>query len=190
MDKERWGGPDIKAVPPTQHPQREKNSLTAVLLPDPLGAEDAEGAAGLPIGSQGAAQLELLVVVAAVQVTGLVEGEGIKKPVAGLKEALHVGELQAVAVTLHGLDVYVVTRGCVLGELELVATGGERSGQYARSGNSHLSLPTERKTTSVVPAGLANPGAHMLCRCQLTSIVTLGKSGSNCLYPLKKVKQF
>lgn len=126
MDKERWGGPDIRAVPPTQHPQREKDSLTAVLLLDPLGAEDAEGAAGLPVGGQGAAQLELLVVVAAVQVAGLVEGEGIKKAVAGLKEALHVGELQAVAIPLHGLDVHVVARGCVLGELELVAARGGR----------------------------------------------------------------
>lgn len=120
-------------MPPTQHPQREKDSLTAVLLLDPLGAEDAKGAAGLPVGGQGAAQLELLVVVAAVQVAGLVEGEGIKKPVAGLKEALHVGELQAVAITLHGLDVHIVARGGVLGELELVAAGGERSGQNAEA---------------------------------------------------------
>lgn len=168
-------------MPPTQHPQREKDSLTAVLLLDPLGAEDAEGAAGLPVGGQGAAQLELLVVVAAVQVAGLVEGEGIKQPVAGLKEALHVGELQAVAITLHGLDVHIVARGGVLGELELVAAGGREVWSECGSGNRLLSSPTEGKTTSVAPAGLASPGAHMICRCQLTSIVTLGKSGSNCL---------
>ena len=70
--------------------------------------------AGLPVGGQGATQLELLVVVAAVQVAGLVEGEGVEQPVAGLEEALHVRELQAVAVALHVLDVHVVAHGCVL----------------------------------------------------------------------------
>lgn len=66
-------------------------------------------------------------VVAAVQVAGLVEGEGVEEPVAGLEEALHVRELQAVAVPLHHLDMYVVTHGRILGELQLIAAGGKRS---------------------------------------------------------------
>lgn len=68
-------------------------------------------------------------VVAAVQVAGLVEGQGVEKPVAGLEEALHVCELHAVAVALHLLDAHIIARGCVLGELQLVAAAGEKAGQ-------------------------------------------------------------
>lgn len=102
---------------PAKKPQKQNNSLTAILLLNPLGAKDPKGAAGLSVGRQGATQLELVVVVAAIQVAGLVEGKGVQEPIAGLEEAFHVRELQAVAITLHLLDVHVVTRGCVLGEL-------------------------------------------------------------------------
>lgn len=82
-------------------------------------------------------------VVAAVQVAGLVEGKGVEQPIAGLEEALHVRELQAVAVALHLLDVHVVTHGRVLGELQLVAAGGERSGQ-GRKQNEASKMADER----------------------------------------------
>lgn len=99
-------------------------SLTAILLLDPLGAQDAEGAARLAVGGQRAAQLHLLVVVAAVQKARLVEGQRVQEAVAGLEEAFHIGQLQAVAVALQLLDADVVAGRGVLGVLQLVAAAG------------------------------------------------------------------
>lgn len=89
-------------------------SLTAILLLDPFGAQDAEGAACLAVGGQRATQLDLLVVVAAIQKAGLVEGQGVQEAIAGLEEAFHVCQLQAVAVALQLLDLDVVAGGGIL----------------------------------------------------------------------------
>lgn len=104
-------------------------SLTAILLLDPLSAQDAKSTAGLAVGSQRATQLDLLVVVAAIQKAGLVKGQGVQEAVAGLEEAFHVRQLQAVAVALQLLDLHVVTGGGILRVLQLVAAVG--TGQVA-----------------------------------------------------------
>lgn len=70
-----------------------RGSLTAVLLGDPLGGEGAQGAAGLCVGCQRTTDLSLVVIIAAIQVAGLVEGLGIQKAVARLEETLQLGEL-------------------------------------------------------------------------------------------------
>ena len=70
-----------------------RGALTAVLLGDPFGGEGAHGAAGLCVGCQRTADLCLAVIVAAVQVAGLVEGPGIQQAVARLEETLQLGEL-------------------------------------------------------------------------------------------------
>lgn len=65
-----------------------RGSLTAVFLGDPLCAEGAQGAAGFGVGCKRTTHLSLAVIIAAVQVAGLVEGSGIQQAVAGLEEAL------------------------------------------------------------------------------------------------------
>lgn len=95
-----------------------RGSLTAVLLGDPLGGEGAQGAAGFCIGCQGATDLSLVVIVAAVQVAGLVEGPGIQKAMAWLEETLQLGELLTGIFTLqrhHGCVVTGLGQGHVLG---------------------------------------------------------------------------
>ena len=87
-----------------------RGALTAVLLGDPLGGERAHGAAGLGVGRERAADLSLAVVVAAVQVAGLVEGPGIQQAVAWLEEALQLGELLTGVLALQGQHRCVVTR--------------------------------------------------------------------------------
>lgn len=67
-----------------------RGALTAVLLGDPLGGEGAHRAAGLGVGCQRATDLSLAVIIAAVQVAGLVEGSGIQQAVARLEEALQL----------------------------------------------------------------------------------------------------
>lgn len=128
-------------------------------------------------------------VVAAVQVAGLVEGEGVEKPVAGLEEALHVRELQAVAVALHLLDVHIITHGRVLRELQLVAARSETSGQTKRDPNSPPRSPLGGKTPPVTSS--ANPEVSEVCGFQmLISYVILGKSGLLAsIYPSKKAAQ-
>ena len=101
-------------------------ALTAVLLGDPLGGEGAQGAAGLGVGRQRATHLSLAVVVAAVQVTGLVEGPGVQQAMARLEEALHLGELLTGVFTLQRQHRCVVTwlgQSHVLG---LITTTGRR----------------------------------------------------------------
>lgn len=78
-----------------------RGSLTAVLLGDPLGGEGAQGAAGFRVGRQRAADLSLVVIVAAVQVAGLVEGPGIQKAVARLEETLQLRELLTGVIALQ-----------------------------------------------------------------------------------------
>lgn len=118
--------------------------LTAILLLDPLGAQDAKGAAGLAVGGQRAAQLDLLVVVAAIQKAGLVKGQGVQEAVAGLEEAFHVRQLQAVAVALQLLDLDVVAGGSVLRVLQLVAAVGTRRVEGALVVSSPAPAPTQR----------------------------------------------
>lgn len=78
-----------------------RSSLTAVLLGDPFGGEGAQGAAGLSVGCQRAAHLSLGVIVAAVQVAGVVEGLGIQEAMARLEETLQLGELLTGGITLE-----------------------------------------------------------------------------------------
>lgn len=66
--------------------------LTAVLLDNPFGGECPQRATGLGVGCQRAAHLSLVMVVAAVQVAGLVEGLGIQKTMAWLEETLQLGQ--------------------------------------------------------------------------------------------------
>lgn len=87
-----------------------RGALTAVLLGDPLGGEGAHGAAGLGVGRQRAADLSLAVIVAAVQVAGLVEGPRIQQAVARLEEAFRQGELLTGVFTLQRQHRCVVTR--------------------------------------------------------------------------------
>lgn len=86
-----------------------RGSLTAVLLGDPLGGEGAQGAAGLCVGCQWATDLSLVVIIAAIQVAGLVEGLGIQKAVARLEETLQLGELLAGTFILQRRHCCVVT---------------------------------------------------------------------------------
>lgn len=84
-------------------------SLTAVFLGDPLGGEGAHGAAGLGVGCQRTTDLSLAVVVAAVQVAGLVEGSGIQQAVAWLEESLHLGQFLTGIFSLQRHHRCVVT---------------------------------------------------------------------------------
>lgn len=77
------------------------SSLTAVFLGDPLGGEGAQGAAGLSVGCQRAAHLSLGVIVAAIQVAGVVEGLGVQEAMARLEETLQLGELLTGTVVLE-----------------------------------------------------------------------------------------
>jgi len=104
-----------------------RGALTAVLLGDPLGGEGAHGAAGLGVGGQGAADLSLLVIVAAVQVAGLVEGEGVQQAVARLEETLQLGELLTGVFTLQRQHRRVVTGLSQSHELGFITTGGGRT---------------------------------------------------------------
>lgn len=103
-----------------------RGALTAVLLGDPLGGEGAQGAAGLCVGCQRATDLSLAVIIAAIQVTGLVEGPGIQQTVARLEEALQLGELLAGIFTLQRRHCRVVTGLCQSHVLGFITTRGER----------------------------------------------------------------
>lgn len=103
-----------------------RGALTAVLLGDPLGGEGSHGAAGLGVGCQRATDLSLAVVVAAVQVAGLVEGPGVQEAVAGLEEALQLGELLTGVLTLERQHGCVVTRLSQSHVLGLVTTREKR----------------------------------------------------------------
>lgn len=77
------------------------SSLTAVLLSYPFGGEGPQGATGLSVGCQRAAHLSLGMVIAAIQVAGVVEGLGIQEAMAWLKETLQLGELLTGAIALE-----------------------------------------------------------------------------------------
>lgn len=77
------------------------SSLTAVFLGDPFGGEGAQGAAGLSVGCQRAAHLSLGVIVAAVQVAGVVEGLGVQEAMARLEETLQLRELLTGTIVLE-----------------------------------------------------------------------------------------
>lgn len=104
-----------------------RGALTAVLLGDPLGGEGSQGAAGLCVGCQRATDLSLAVIIAAVQVAGLVEGPGIQQAVAGLEETLQLGELLAGIFALQRHHCCVVTGLSQSHVLGFVTTSGERS---------------------------------------------------------------
>lgn len=103
-----------------------RGALTAVLLGDPLGGEGAHGAAGLCVGCQRAADLRLSVIIAAVQVAGLVEGPGIQQAVARLEETLQLSELLTGVFSLQRQYRRVVTGLSQSHVLGLITTGGER----------------------------------------------------------------
>lgn len=86
-----------------------RGCLTAVLLCDPLGGQGSQGAAGLCVSCKRATDLSLVVIVAAIQVAGLVEGLGIQKAVARLEETLQLGELLTGAFALKVHHCCVVT---------------------------------------------------------------------------------
>lgn len=103
-----------------------RGSLTAVLLGDPFSGEGTKGAAGLGVGCQRAAHLSLVVIVAAVQVAGVVEGLGIQETVARLEEAFKLRELLTGAVPLerhHRRVVAGLSQSHVLG---FITTGRKR----------------------------------------------------------------
>lgn len=115
--------------------------LTAVLLGDPLGCERAKGAARFGVGSHGAADLSLAVVVAAVQVAGLVEGPGVQQAMAGLEEALHLCKLQAAVLALeggHGCVIAGLSQSDVLGLITATKTGGVQEERPVPSYNLNL----------------------------------------------------
>lgn len=104
-----------------------RGALTAVLLGDPLGGEGAQGAAGLCVGCQGATDLSLAVIIAAVQVAGLVEGPGIQQAVARLEETLQLGEFLTGIFTLQRHHRRVVTGLSQSHVLGFITTRGERA---------------------------------------------------------------
>lgn len=103
-----------------------RGALTAVLLGDPLGGEGPHGAAGLCVGCQGAADLSLAVIIAAVQVAGLVEGPGIQQAMARLEETLQLGELLTGVLTLQRQHCRVVTGLSQSHVLGFITAGGQR----------------------------------------------------------------
>lgn len=103
-----------------------RGALTAVLLGDPLGGEGSHGAAGLSVCCQRATDLSLAVIVAAVQVAGLVEGPGVQQAMAGLEEALQLGELLTGVLTLERQHGCVVTRLSQSHVLGLITTREKR----------------------------------------------------------------
>lgn len=104
-----------------------RGALTAVLLGDPLGGEGTQGAAGLCISCQRATDLSLAVIIAAVQVAGLVEGPGIQQAVAWLEETFQLGELLTGIFTLKCHHCGVVTGLGQSHVLGLIATRGRRT---------------------------------------------------------------
>lgn len=103
-----------------------RGALTAVLLGDPLGGERAQGAASLGVGCKRATDLSLAVIIAAVQVAGLVEGPGIQQAVTRLEEALQLGELLTGIFTLQGQHRCVVARLGQSHVLGLITARGKR----------------------------------------------------------------
>lgn len=101
-------------------------ALTAVLLGDPLGGEGAHGAASFCVSCQRSTDLSLAMVVAAVQVAGLVEGTGVQQAVAGLEEAFELCELLTGVFALQSQDGCVVAGLSQSHVLGLIAAGGER----------------------------------------------------------------
>ncbi|TNN47360.1 hypothetical protein EYF80_042448 [Liparis tanakae] len=122
--------------------------LAAVLLGDPLGGEAAHGAAGLCVGGQRAADLRLLVVVAAVQVAGLVEGQRVQQAVARLEETLQLGELLTGVFALQRQHRRVVAGLGQSHELGFITAGGGRT-----SGGRYLKQRSLR-TASLIGVGL------------------------------------
>ena len=109
-----------------------RGALTAVLLGDPLGGEGAQGAAGLCVGSQRATDLSLPVIVAAIQVAGLVEGPGVEQAVARLEETLQLRELLTGILTLQRHHRCVVTGLSQSHVLGFITTTGEGPKSYCQ----------------------------------------------------------
>lgn len=86
-----------------------RGCLTAVLLGNPLGGQGSQGAAGLCVGCKRATDLSLVVIIAAIQVAGLVKGLGIQKAVARVEETLQLGELLTGTFALKVHHCCVVT---------------------------------------------------------------------------------